>query len=100
MRTETGLISLLRSTLAGLEEDAAPQAGEAAVSDLKRTVLRQVADLELRKAEAAKMEHATEVASLLARAGRAAYVVDPAAAKATMAAGEPMEFAQAEPLAD
>lgn len=72
-------MTLLHSTVAGLEQDGSSGAGDPAVAELKRSVVRAIADLELRKSGAEKMDGATAVASVLASAGRAAYVVDPAA---------------------
>ena len=77
-------MTLLHSTVAGLEQDGSSGPADPAVAELKRSVVRAIADLELRKSDAAKMqgmEGATAVASVLASAGRAAYIVDPAALK-------------------
>jgi hypothetical protein len=76
MRANLGLIALLRSTLARLdEEENGASPGDFSVSKLKQSILLAMADLEQRKLDAEKVEKATEVAALLARAGRAAYVV-------------------------
>lgn len=76
--TNANLIALLRSTLVGMEDEASSSTQDAGVSDLKRSVIRAVADLEIRKLDSERFEHAAEIASILARAGRATYVVHPA----------------------
>lgn len=98
MRRNSSLMTLLHSTVAGLEQDRAGGGSDPAVAELKRSVVRAIADLELRKAETDKMSGAAEVASALASAGRAAYVVDPAALNSQKVAGLQLAFAQdAEP---
>lgn len=87
--TNANLLSVLRSTLSGLEDDAPADGENAGVSGLKRSVVRAVADLELRKLQNERFEHAAEIAAVLAHAGRAAYVIHPATEAATLTAPDP-----------
>jgi hypothetical protein len=82
---------VLRSTLAGLEDGTPQSADQPAVSDLKRSVVRAVANMELRKLENESFEHAGQIAALLSRAGRAAYVVHPSLREDDFAAQTPLE---------
>lgn len=84
--TNANLLSVLRSTLSGLEGDAPADGENADVSGLKRSVVRAVADLEIRKVQDERFEHAAEIAAVLARAGRAAYLIHPATEAASVAA--------------
>ena len=104
--TNANLIALLRSTLVGMEDEASSSSEETGVSDLKRSVIRAVADLEIRKLDSERFEHAAEIASVLARAGRAAYVVPPPAAvpefaeAASLSAPEPLTASEADLVLD
>lgn len=85
-------MTLLHSTVAGLEQDTQPGAGDSAVAELKRSVVLAIADLELQKAETEKLHSAASIASALALAGRPAYVVDPGVLRARPAADFAPEF--------
>ena len=86
-----------------MEESSPRGAQDPGISGLKRSILRNVADLELHKADADRLAHAAEVAAALARAGRPAYVVDPVDARQALSgraaefATEPQLLAEADP---